>query len=102
MALHFNCCPSELDSEQVLDYLHFCQHQHKTPSASFFKHTVYGLRAVYRLKGMNDKRIVLPSVPVAQVHSNIKKYLQDWDKNINFMECKARKNIRRNYSQVFS
>jgi transposase len=27
-------------------------------------------------------------VPVAQVHSNIKKYLQDWDKNINFMECK--------------
>ena len=62
MALHFNCCPSELDSEQVLDYLHFCQHQHKTPSASFFKHTVYGLRAVYRLKGMNDKRIVLPSI----------------------------------------
>ena len=62
MAVHFNCCPSVLDSEQVLDYLHFCQHQHKTPSASFFKHTVYGLRAVYRLKGMNDKRIVLPSI----------------------------------------
>lgn len=62
MAMHFNCCPSELDSEQVLDYLHFCQQQHKTPSASFFKHTVYGLRAVYRLKGLNDKRISLPSI----------------------------------------
>jgi site-specific recombinase XerD len=62
MALHFNCCPSELDTEQVLDYLHLCQQQHKTPSASFFKHTVYGLRAVYRLKGLNDKRISLPSI----------------------------------------
>ncbi len=78
MALHFNCCPSELDTEQVLDYLHFCQHQHKTPSASFFKHTVYGLRAVYRLKGLNDKRISLPSIerskklPVVLSQSEIK------------------------------
>ncbi len=48
------------------------------------------------------KLLFIPSVPVAQTPSNIKKYLQDWDKNINFMECKARKNIRRNYSQVFS
>lgn len=78
MALHFNCCPTELDNEQVLDYLHFCQRQHKTPSASFFKHTVYGLRAVYRLKGMNDKRIILPSIerskklPVVLSQSEIK------------------------------
>ena len=51
----------------------------------------------------NEQAIIfIYIVPVAQVHSNIKKYLQDWDKNINFMECKARKNIRRNYSQVFS
>ena len=62
MALHFGCCPTELDDEQVLDYLQFCQQQHKTPSASFFKHTVYGLRAAYRLKGMNAKRISLPSI----------------------------------------
>jgi len=62
MVLHFNCCPTELDREQVLDYLHFCQSQKNTPSASFFKHTVYGLRAVYRLKEMDDKRISLPSI----------------------------------------
>ena len=78
MALHFNCCPTELDTEQVLDYLHFCQNQHKTPSASFFKHTVYGLRAVYRLKGLDDKRISLPSIerskklPVVLSQSEIK------------------------------
>jgi len=62
MAMYFNCCPTELDREQVLDYLHFCQSQHKTPSASFFKHTVYGLRAVYRLKGMDGNRVSLPSI----------------------------------------
>ena len=41
-------------------------------------------------------------VPVAQVYSNIKKYLQDWDKNINFMECKAKKDYQENYSRIFS
>lgn len=62
MALYFNCCPTELDSEQVLDYLHHCKEQQKTPSDSFFKHTVYGLRAVYRLKGLDAKGLVLPSI----------------------------------------
>lgn len=82
MALHFNCCPTELDSEQVLDYLHFCQQQHKTPSESFFKHTVYGLRAAYRLKGMDAKRISLPSIerskklPVVLSQSEIKLLLR--------------------------
>ncbi|WP_228122921.1 phage integrase N-terminal SAM-like domain-containing protein [Oceanihabitans sp. IOP_32] len=44
IALHFNCSPLELDEEQILDYLHVLKSQHKTPSDSFFKHTVYGLR----------------------------------------------------------
>lgn len=62
MALHFKCCPSELEKEQVLDYLQYCKNSHKTPSSSFFKHTVYGLRALYKLKGMEDKHIVLPQI----------------------------------------
>lgn len=62
MALHFDCCPSELDTEQVLDYLYYCKNQHKTPSDSFFKHTVYGLRALYKLRGMKDKHISLPHI----------------------------------------
>jgi integrase/recombinase XerD len=35
MALHFGCCPSELDKEQVLDYLHHLKNLHKTPSESY-------------------------------------------------------------------
>lgn len=62
MALHFNTNPIQLDEDQVLDYLHYLKTQKKTPSESFFKHTVYGLRYAYRMEGMPDKRIVLPSL----------------------------------------
>lgn len=62
MAMHFKCNPLHLDEEQVLDYLHYLKGQHKTPSESFFKHTVYGLRYAYRMEGMREKRVILPSV----------------------------------------
>src|SRR3954462_561618 len=45
IALHFNCLPTELDEEQIEDYLHLLQKQHNTPSDSYFKHTVYGASA---------------------------------------------------------
>ena len=62
MAQHFNTNPILLDEEQVLDYLHYLKQQHKTPSESFFKHTVYGLRYAYRMEGLREKRVVLPSL----------------------------------------
>lgn len=62
MALHFGCCPSELDKEQVLDYLRYLKNQKRTPSESYFKHTVYGLRALYKLYGLEDKHFVLPQI----------------------------------------
>ena len=61
-ALHFKCSPLELDEEQILDYLHVLKSRHKTPSDSFFKHTVYGLRYAYRIYGMKEKQIVLPCI----------------------------------------
>ena len=62
MALHFNCSPLELDKEQVLDYLHYLKTQSKTPSSSYFKHTVYGLSFAYRVMGLASKGISLPSL----------------------------------------
>ncbi|MEZ5047074.1 MAG: phage integrase N-terminal SAM-like domain-containing protein [Chitinophagaceae bacterium] len=44
MALHFHCLPTELDEEQVREYLFQLQQRSKTPSQTYFKHTVYGLR----------------------------------------------------------
>jgi integrase/recombinase XerD len=81
MALHFKCCPSELDTEQVLDYLHHLKSTHKTPSESFFKHTVYGLRSLYKLLGIVDKHISLPQIerskklPVVLSQEEIKRFL---------------------------
>ena len=81
MALHFDCCPSELDKEQVLDYLLFLKNLHKTPSESTFKHTVYGIRALYKLYGMEEKHIHLPQIqrpkklPIVLSQQEIKKIL---------------------------
>lgn len=81
MALHFGCCPSECDKESVLDYLQHLKNLHKTPSESYFKHTVYGLRALYKLYGMENKHLVLPSIerskklPVVLSQSEIKQLI---------------------------
>jgi len=62
LALYYKCSPENLDEEQINDYLYHCQNLHKTPSESFFKHTVYGLRATYKVLGMDVKRIQLPQI----------------------------------------
>lgn len=62
LALHSNRSPEELDIEEINDYLFHCQNLHKTPSESFFKHTIFGLRAAYKVMGMEQKRIQLPQI----------------------------------------
>ena len=62
MALHFKCSLLDLDNEQLQDYLYLKKRQHKTPSDSFFKHTVYGLRYLYKVFGLPEHTVVLPSI----------------------------------------
>lgn len=62
MAIHFNSSPELLEIEAINDYLFHCQNLHKTPSESFFKHTIYGLRASYKVMGLEQKRIQLPQI----------------------------------------
>jgi len=61
IALHFNTLPTELEEEQINGYL---QHllRGERPSRSYFKHTVYGLRYLYRLYDLEDRIIKLPSL----------------------------------------
>ena len=61
ISLHFNCLPTELEDDQIEDYLHSLLRS-STPSESYFKHTVYGLRFLFRLEGLKEKRIALPSI----------------------------------------
>ncbi|MGM0581372.1 MAG: tyrosine-type recombinase/integrase [Bacteroidota bacterium] len=62
MGLHFEYDLLELDDEQILDYLHMLKSKRKTPSDSFFKHTVYGLRYLYRIFDRTESRVILPSI----------------------------------------
>ncbi|MGI8581907.1 MAG: tyrosine-type recombinase/integrase [Chitinophagaceae bacterium] len=61
LALHYNCLPTELDNEQVLDYLHLVK-ANGSPSATFFKFTVYGMRYACRLRGLPYQQFSLPSI----------------------------------------
>lgn len=62
LAIYYKMSPELLDQEAINEYLFHCQHLHKTPSESFFKHTIYGLRASYKVLGMEQKRIQLPQI----------------------------------------
>lgn len=62
MGLHFKSDLLALDDEAILDYLHYLKSQRNTPSESYFKHTVYGLRYLFRIYSKEGSRIILPSI----------------------------------------
>jgi integrase/recombinase XerD len=62
VALHFNVVPSQLDIEQIEEYLLIVKKRNTTASESFFKHTVYGLRFLFRCEGRDARAIQLPSI----------------------------------------
>ncbi len=61
LALHYDLLPTELDNEQVLDYLHLVKAK-GSPSATFFKFTVYGMRYACKLRGLPYQQFSLPSI----------------------------------------
>lgn len=79
LSLHFGKLPQHIGEKEMNKYLASLARQSKTPSLSDFKFAVYGLRYCYRLLGMNDKIVRLPSIkrdtklPVV----------------LNYQECKA-------------
>jgi site-specific recombinase XerD len=81
LAMHYDCSPELLDVQQIESYLYKIKIEHKTPSESFFKHTVYGLRYVYKILGMKDKHVSLPSLefpkklPVVMSKKQVKQML---------------------------
>ena len=63
IALHFKTLPTELDPEQVKDYLFELQQRSKTPSQTYFKHTVFGLRFLLKAEGLPYSFLHLPAIP---------------------------------------
>lgn len=62
IALHFNCVPTLLTPEQVKDYLYELQQRSHTPSQTYFKHTVYGLRFLLKTEGLPYEHLHLPGI----------------------------------------
>ena len=61
LALHFQCVPLELSDDTINEYLLELK-TGKNPSESYFKHTVYGLRFLFRLFEREDRAIALPPI----------------------------------------
>lgn len=64
LALHFQCLPTELDPKQAKDYLYGVQRKSITPSQSYFKHTLYGLRFLLKTEGLAYEH--LPAIQRAE------------------------------------
>ena len=62
ISLYFGKIPTELDPEQVQDYLFYQQKKSKTPSQTYFKHCVYGLRFLLKSEGLPYDFLRLPSI----------------------------------------
>ena len=82
MSLHFGKIPTELDSEQIHDYLFYLQKKSKSPSQSYFKHTVYGLRFLLKSEGLSYDYLSLPEIKrekkLPVVLSNVAEEVTDW------------------------
>lgn len=82
LTIHTKVSPEKLDKETVDDYLFHCRNLHKTPSESFFKHTIFGLRALYKVLGMSAQKVYLPEIkrdlkmPVVLSKSEVKTLLK--------------------------
>ena len=61
IALHFRKLPLELSDQTINEYLLELK-AGKNPSESYFKHTVYGLRYLFRLFEREDRAISLPPI----------------------------------------
>lgn len=79
LSLHFGKLPQHIGEKEMNKFLASLARQSKTPSLSDFKFAVYGLRYCYRLLGMNDKIVKLPSIKRDNKLPVV----------LNYQECKA-------------
>jgi integrase/recombinase XerD len=61
IALHFNRVPHQISTDEINSYL-YRMTQQQGQSLSYFKQAVYGLRHWFRLFGLEEKAIEMPSI----------------------------------------
>lgn len=61
VALHFGRVPHLISADEINTYLYRIS-THEQLSKSYFKHTIYGLRHWFRLFGLEEKALLMPSI----------------------------------------
>lgn len=80
LALYFHVDPLNLGIEQINDFLYGLL-KSSSPSKSYFRHTVYGLKCLFRMDGKNVKALQMPPVkdpdtlPVVLSKAEVKRLL---------------------------
>ena len=80
VAIHFGMDPLHLSIEQINDFL-YALLKNSSPSKSYFRHTVYGLKCLFRINGKEAKALQMPPVkdpdtlPVVLSKNEIKRLL---------------------------
>jgi integrase len=82
--------PTELDVEQVQEYLFLLQKRSKTPSQTYFKHCVYGLRFLLKSEGLPYEYLHLPSIKHDKkpLQYSVKKKFGDYFNIVNSLNTK--------------
>lgn len=62
ISLAFNRLPFEVSDEQIADYL-FTVQKEKNYSETYFKFAVYSLRYLFKIYGMDERKVKLPRIP---------------------------------------
>lgn len=62
ISIHYNRLPTLLSIEEIEEYLFHMQQKFSSPSDTYFKHTIYSLRFVFRMEGLDELRIKLPVI----------------------------------------
>jgi len=60
--LHFGRLPFDISDEEIANFL-FTVQKKKNYSETYFKFAVYSLRYLFKIYGLDDRRIQLPSIP---------------------------------------
>lgn len=61
-ALHFNCLPTQLQLDQVQEYLYLVKDKYGESSDNYFKFVICSLRFAYRMEGLDELRLQLPVI----------------------------------------
>jgi hypothetical protein len=77
VCLHFDRLPQDISEKDLNKYLADMARESRAPSLSNFKFTVYGLRYFYRLLGMSDRIVELPSIKAKKKLPQTKKFIND-------------------------